>query len=190
MGGILRLSNQLSKRLASLANTRSQRGDNTLKSATAEYEKLLTTLCAAMGPDRKPLLIGIDGKAGTGKTSLSNWLAWQLGMPAIHLDLFLIQSELPAPIERRVSDLDRCFKARGHRPLIVEGVLLLDALDEVGRFPDFLIFVDEQPAPSMRVRPPDSDLIDTREFSLGNQVTAYFSRRSPADRAAFRLKGF
>jgi hypothetical protein len=35
--------------------------------------------------------------------------------------------------------------------LIVEGVLLLDALDEVGRSPDFLIFVDEQPAPATRL---------------------------------------
>jgi hypothetical protein len=148
---------------------------DTLKIATAEYENLLKTLCAALGPDRKPLLIGIDGEAGMGKTSLSNWLTWPRHA-AIHLDLFLIQSELPASIERRVSDLDRCFKARGHRPLIVEGVLLLDALDEVGRSADFLIFVDEQPASSMRVRPPDSDLIDTREFPLGNQVTAYFSR--------------
>jgi hypothetical protein len=75
--------------------------------------------------------------------------------------------------------------------MIVEGVLLLDALDEVGRSPDFLIFVDEQPAPALRrLRPPDSDLIDTREFSLENQVAAYLSRRAPADRAAFRLKGF
>jgi hypothetical protein len=164
--------------------------EHTLKIAPPEYETLLTKLSAALGPDRKPLLIGIDGREGAGKTSLSNWLAWQLGIPAIHLDLFVIQSEIPAPIERRVADLDRCIKARGDRPFIVEGVLLLDALDEVGRSPDFLIFVNEQPAPSTRVRPPDSDLIDTREFSLGNQVTAYFSRRSPADHAAFRLKGF
>jgi thymidylate kinase len=162
-----------------------------LKIATAEYGNLLTTLCAALGPERKPLLIGIDGKAGIGKTSLSNWLAWQLEMPAIHLDLFVIQNEVPAPIGRRVNDLDRCIKARGNRPMLIEGVLLLDSLDEVGRSPDFLIFVDEQPAPAMRrLRPPESDLIDTGEFSLGNQVAAYLSRRAPADRAAFRIKGF
>jgi dephospho-CoA kinase len=89
------------------------------------YERLLTTLYGALGPDRRPLLIGIDGSEGAGKTSLSNWLAWQLGMPAIHLDLFVIQSYTPAPIARRVADLDRCIKARGDRPLIVEGVLLL-----------------------------------------------------------------
>jgi hypothetical protein len=111
-------------------------------------------------------------------------------MSEIRDDLFVIRREIPGPIGRRVNDLDRCIKARGDRPLIVEGVLLLDALEEVGRAPDFLVFVDEHPAPPVRVRPPDSDLIDIREFSLGNQVTAYFSRRAPADRAAFRIKGF
>lgn len=165
-------------------------GEQDLKITSAEYEKLLTALHSALGPDRRPLLVGIDGRGGAGKTSLSCWLAWQLGVPAIHLDLFLKQNEVPAPIERRAADLGRCLKARGDRPLIVEGVLLLDALDEVGRHPDILIFVEEQPVVSTRMRPPDSDLIDTREFSLANQVAAYLSRRSPADRADFKLKGF
>lgn len=156
--------------------------------ATAEYEKLLTQLWAEMGPDQRPLLIGIDGQAGAGKTSLSNWLAWQLGFPAIHLDLFLEQSENPAPVRRRFSDLYRCIKARGSRPLIIEGVLLLDALDEINRSPDFLIFVEAQPV--IRVRPPDSDQIDNRAYCLGNQVTAYFVRRSPAECADFRLKAY
>jgi hypothetical protein len=66
--------------------------------------------------------------------------------------------------------------------------LLLDALDEVGRKPDFLIFVEEPP--TKRVRPPDSDLIDTRKFSLPNQVIAYFKRCAPADLADFKLRGF
>jgi hypothetical protein len=158
-----------------------------LKIASAEYETLLTEVQGALGLERKPLLFGIDGKAGVGKTSLSNWLAWQLGMPAIHLDLFVVRNVVAGPIARRVTDLGRCMTARGDRPIIVEGVLLLEALDEVGRSPDFLIFVDEQPS---RVRPPDNDLIDTREFSLANQVDRYFSRRSPADSADFRLRGY
>ncbi|TWB86821.1 hypothetical protein FBZ93_1262 [Bradyrhizobium macuxiense] len=158
------------------------------KVATAEHEELLTALQSALGPSYVPLLIGIDGAGGVGKTHLSNWLGWQLGLPVIHLDLFTIRSDVPAPIARRDADLDRCIKARGKAPLIVEGVLLLDALAEVDRNPDFLAFLDE---PSVkRVRPPDSDLIDTREHSLANQVRAYCSRRSPADQADFRLKGY
>ncbi|HAQ83349.1 MAG TPA: hypothetical protein DEH75_23030 [Bradyrhizobium sp.] len=159
-----------------------------MKIALPGYDALLAALSTALGPNRDPLLIGIDGKAGVGKTSLASWLSWQLGMPAINLDLFIEQNKTPAPIARRIADLDRCVKARGDRPLIVEGVLLLDALAEVRRSPDFLIFVEEQP--TTRIRPPDSDLIDTREFSLANQVAAYFSRRCPADLAAFTLRGF
>jgi hypothetical protein len=158
------------------------------KVATTEQEELLTLLQSALGPSYAPLLIGIDGAGGVGKTHLSHWLGWQLGLPVIHLDLFTIRSDEPAPIARRVADLYRCIKARGNAPLIVEGVLLLEALSEVGRTPDFLAFVDEQPV--KRVRPPDSDLIDTREHSLANQVRDYYGRRSPADRANFRLNGY
>jgi len=160
-----------------------------LKIAPPEYEKLLIEIQSALGPDRKPLLIGVDGREGAGKTSVSSWLAWQLGMPVIHLDLFIKQNGVPAPVVRRTADLDRCIKARGERPLIVEGVLLLDALGEVERSPDFLIFVEEQAAISTRNRI-DADLIDTREFSLPNQVKAYHSRRSPADRANFKLRAY
>lgn len=160
-----------------------------LKIASPEYERLLIDLQSALGPDRKPLLIGVDGREGAGKTSVSSWLAWQLGMPVIHLDLFIKQNAVPAPVVRRTADLNRCIKARGERPLIVEGVLLLDALEEVGCSADFLIFVEEQPIISTRSRV-DTDLIDTREFSLPNQVKTYLSRRAPADRANFKLKAY
>lgn len=124
------------------------------------YEQLLIDLQLALGPDRKPLLIGIDGREGVGKTSLSSWFAWQLGMPVIHLDLFLKQSEVPAPVTRRTADLDRCIKARGKRPFIVEGVFLLDAMEELERSVD-----------------PDL-------------MKAYLSRRAPTDLANFKLRAY
>jgi hypothetical protein len=67
----------------------------------------------------------------------------------IHVDPFLKPSEVPGPLARRIVDLDRCIKARGNRPLIVEGVFLLETLNEVGRSPDFLIFVEEECASSI-----------------------------------------
>ena len=158
--------------------------------APAEYWNIVTITQTALGPDRKPLLIGIDGKEGTGKRSLSCWLAWQLRIPVIHLDLFLRQVEMPARITRRVADLDRCIKARGPRPMVIEGVLLLDALDEVGRTPDFLIFVDEPVPVSPLVRQPDPADRDPREFALSNQIADYLGRRSPADCADFTVVGF
>jgi 2-phosphoglycerate kinase len=58
------------------------------------YE-LLRELQEQLGPTRKPLLIGIDGAEGVGKSSLASWLAWQLGMPTVHLDFYLIHGTEP-----------------------------------------------------------------------------------------------
>jgi uridine kinase len=174
---------------ASAVPRRPQEETGLLKVAPPEYEQLLIDLQLALGPDRKPHLIGIDGREGVGKTSLSSWLAWQLRMPVIHLDLFLKQNEVPAPVTRRTVDLDRCIKARSKRPFIVEGVLLLDAMEELDGSVDFLIFVEEQAAISTRSRI-DADLLDTREFSLPNQVKAYLTRRAPGDMANFKLRAY
>jgi hypothetical protein len=57
-----------------------------LKRPLAGSEELLEIVLALLGPNRLPLLIGIDGADGLGKSSLPSWLAWQLGAPAIHLD--------------------------------------------------------------------------------------------------------
>jgi uridine kinase len=162
--------------------------DKTMRIAPAEYETLGGKLSAALGPNREPLLIGIDGKDGVGKTSLATWVAWQFGMPTVHLDLFIEQQDAPGPLVWRVADLDRCVEVRGRRPFVIEGVLLLDALDQIGRSPDFLIFVDDPDR--KRGRPVYDDLVDKREFSLANQIARYSGRRCPADRADFRLNGF
>src|SRR5260221_11403008 len=45
--------------------------------------------------DRRPLLIGVDGLDGAGKSSLAAWLSWQLEMPTINLDLYIIRDTEP-----------------------------------------------------------------------------------------------
>jgi len=54
-----------------------------IKSPLPGSEALLRKVQEALGPDRLPLLIAIDGADGIGKSSLASWLAWQLGAPAI-----------------------------------------------------------------------------------------------------------
>ena len=84
---------------------------------------------ASRFPDeRHPLLIGIDGLDGSGKSSLAAWLSWQLEMPAIHLDTYIIQDSEPLTFRS-----DHLKKAVGSyldmgRPVIVEGVLLFERL--------------------------------------------------------------
>jgi pantothenate kinase-related protein Tda10 len=71
---------------------------------------LLKTLQRKLGPDRLPLIIGIDGRSGAGKSSLASWLAWQLGMPSVHLDLYVERDS--EPLSWRYEDLARVITAR------------------------------------------------------------------------------
>jgi hypothetical protein len=105
-------------------------------------DELLDRLKQALTPNRLPLLIAIDGADGIGKSSLASWLAWQLGMPAVQLDLYLTSLE---PIQWLTADLRRVILRRLDRcrPVIVDGVLVLDALDQIGCKADFLIRVDD-----------------------------------------------
>lgn len=92
-------------------------------------------------PSWTGFLIGIDGRDGTGKSTLARYLAWQLGLPTIELDLFL---EDDGKISHRYDDIRRVARARlqRDRPLIIEGVCLLRALDYSSLACDFLVTVD------------------------------------------------
>jgi pantothenate kinase-related protein Tda10 len=104
-------------------------------------DALLDRIKQALTPNRLPLLIAIDGADGVGKSSLASWLAWQLGMPAIQLDLYLTSTQ---PIQWLTAHLDRAVSRRldNRRPVIVDGVLVLGALDQIGRKADFLVYVE------------------------------------------------
>jgi hypothetical protein len=111
--------------------------------APKSYRNLRTSIRTALGfpKERRPLLIGIDGLDGSGKTSLAAWLSWQLEMPAVHLDLYMMRDS--NPLQFRAHDLKAALDARAtqERPVIVEGILLLKVLDEISRTPDLLVFV-------------------------------------------------
>jgi uridine kinase len=134
---------------------------------------LLDAIKQALTPNRLPLLIAIDGADGCGKSSLASWLAWQLGMPAIQLDLYITDLH---PIRWRIDDLARVVAQRidGRRPVIVDGVLVLDALDNIERKADFLVWVGGGYA----------------ESSLASEVADYRSRHRPFERADFTIEGY
>ena len=127
-----------------------------------------------LGPDRLPLLIAIDGADGVGKSSLASWLAWQLGAPAIHLDLYLVRAS--DPLRWRSDELRRVVNTRlveHARPLIVEGILVLDALGKIRRKPDYLVYVDGEGG-----------------HSLSTRLADYRAQHKPEQLAQFRLQGF
>ena len=140
------------------------------------YCKLYRALWRALGypRERRPIVIGIDGRNGQGKTSLASWIAWQFEMEAIHLDLF---ADLDSrPIVWRTDELRRVINARlqCRRPALIEGILLLDALKAISLEPGFLIFAgttdDEEDA-----------------TGLAGQINDYLARENAASRAHFHL---
>jgi hypothetical protein len=144
-----------------------------LKAPLLGSEDLLRRIKDALGPDRNPLLIAIDGADGVGKSSLASWLAWQLGMPTVHLDLYLIRGS--RPLKRRTDEVDRLIQTRLNlgRPIIVEGILVLDVLDQISRSPDFLAYVSGEGG---------------KMFS--KRLDQYQVRYDPVKRAQFCLNGF
>src|SRR5262245_23630132 len=140
--------------------------------APAAYFEVRTLVRVALGfpNERKPLLIGIDGVDGSGKSSLAAWLSWQLEMPALHLDMYWIPDT--KPLQFRRDDFAWAVDARcSQRPLIVEGILLLRVLDEIGRSPDFLVFVDKE----------------SHAGSIA-EIKPYFDWYKPQDRANHTLR--
>jgi hypothetical protein len=143
-----------------------------LKNPLPLSEDLLCCILGALTPNRLPLTIAIDGADGCGKSSLASWLAWQLGAATLHLDIYLVRDS--NPITWRLDDLERAMSARLKiGPVIVEGVLVLDALDLLARKPDFLVFVD-----------------GNGSHGLAGRIKDYRIRQRPRERANFELDGY
>jgi hypothetical protein len=102
-----------------------------IKSPLPGSEQLLQCLQDQLGPDRKPLLIVVDGGDGIGKSSLASWLSWQLGTPTIHLDLYVVRDS--TSLQWMTDELARIIGTRVDcgRPVIVEGIRALDALTQI-----------------------------------------------------------
>jgi hypothetical protein len=99
---------------------------------------------AALAPvlaDLPAKLVGIDGRDGTGKTTLGRYLAWHFNVTLVESDVFLLPDR--RDLQRRSDEIARIinFRLVIPRPVIVEGVGLLSLLRELKLRPSFLIYV-------------------------------------------------
>jgi len=87
------------------------------------------------------VIVTIDGRDGAGKTTLGRYLAWHFNVTLIETDLFLIPAQdylihlddqINRIIERRITS---------PRPVIVEGISMLQLMKRINRVPDFSIYV-------------------------------------------------
>lgn len=98
---------------------------------------------------RQRFIIAVDGRPGSGKSTLSRWLAWQLGWSAVETDLYIDQESENQPLYF-VDELRRAITHRLDRnlPVLVEGIMLLQVLEAIGLPHDYLVcveHVDESP---------------------------------------------
>lgn len=102
-------------------------------------------------------MIGIDGRAGAGKSGLAAWLSWQLGKPVVSLDLYLIRHT--EALEWRYEDLVGVMRGRVEtgRPLIAEGIGLCQVLQAIDHDPDFLVWLDNEGGPEHGLEEPTQD---------------------------------
>ena len=85
-------------------------------------------------------LIAIDGRDGSGKTTLGRFLAWYFNITLVETDLFLQED---AGLTHH-TDLLECLVAKRlakSRPVIVEGITILKTLQSIGRKPDILVYI-------------------------------------------------
>jgi uridine kinase len=104
------------------------------------YLKVVEALTPAMR-GLPGVIVTIDGRDGVGKTTLGRYLAWHFNVTLIETDLFLIPAQdyfihlddqVNRIIERRITS---------SRPVVVEGISILQLMKRINRVPDFAIYV-------------------------------------------------
>jgi hypothetical protein len=104
-----------------------------------EYEQAVEALTPVL-EDLPPIIVAIDGRDGSGKTTPGRFLAWHFNISLIETGLFLFDGK---GLSYRVEEIKRVVGVRlsKPRPVIIEGIALLSLLPQFGGSADFLIYV-------------------------------------------------
>ena len=119
-------------------------------------------------------LIALDGLPGAGKSTLAIRLSADLGVKSVHLDDYLVRNGVGYTDYLEYGEIRRALSVR---PVIVEGVCMLDVLDRMGLRPDQLIYL----------RAPCSARYLDVGHPLVREVNAYGDRARPIEKATFVL---
>ena len=115
-------------------------------------------------------IIGVDGYLGAGKTTVAMQLAEQIGYACVHLDDYLDPKHGGFVENINLSALNKALRVK--RPLIIEGLCLLEVLDRLQVNVDFLVYVTG-------IGPSSTDC-DKKVF---DETNGYFQTYRPAIKA-------
>lgn len=138
-----------------------------------EYEHVVDELVPVLY-DLPGKVVAIDGRPGSGKTTLGRYLAWRFNVTLLEADLFLHEGR--GHLAYRTDEIDRIIRARLSipRPIIVDSVAVLRLLKALGRSHDFLIHVTNASAGD--------------GGNLKHEIAAYEAEFSPRARADLAIK--
>jgi hypothetical protein len=125
---------------------------------------------------RPGIVIAIDGRPGSGKSTFGYYLAYRFRLSMIETDLFLVGQQ--GPLVHRRDEITRIIAEQVDiysRPVIVEGAAVLRLLSGLGREPAFTIYVSNKDAPEL-------------EEDLEADLVSYEAEFSPPEHADLTLE--
>lgn len=144
------------------------RGVNPLPKILHAYSQAIDALTSPLA-GLPAYLVAIDGRDGSGKTTLGRYLAWHFNVSLLETDLFLISKQ--EELKYYDDQIERIIRVRlaKPRPIIVEGVAILRLLNQLSIKPDFLVYVSHPDQSSGRTLGP---ILDRYEADYGPQAKA------------------
>jgi ATP-dependent protease Clp ATPase subunit len=138
---------------------------------TKQHKELCAKIEGVLYPWRK-LLIAVDGRDHSGKTTIASFIAWQYSIPVIYTDYYLVKDATPMCHDyEAIANL--IVRRHGmDRPVIVEGIKMLNILKNVGCEADFLVITENTSC----------------NGSIGEEITEYTDLYRPYEKANFTFR--
>ncbi len=96
----------------------------------------------ASGLGSKPVIIGVDGTTGVGKSTLAYCIGCKFGVPVINVDHYVEEisgSYKDAVALKELNKLLTRYKI-SQRTYVIEGVCLIEVLESIKIIPDILLY--------------------------------------------------